>query len=52
MDYKLTPTKRTKIRIFQQFSYLDLIPYSLAVTMLLASVYIVNTVIEITKHAK
>ena len=52
MDYPIANAKRTKVTIFQEFHYLDLIPYSIAVLMLSGSIYMLTVVIELTKHVK
>ena len=52
MDYPLPYNKKNKIRFFQPFHYLDLIPYSMAALMLAGSIYILFAAIEITKHVK
>ena len=52
MDYPIANAKRTKFRLFKEFDYLDLIPYTIAASMLCGSVYILTTVIELTRHVK
>ncbi len=52
MDYPLPPGKRNRQKAMCHFQYLDLIPYSIALLMMTGSVYIVITVIELTRHIK
>ncbi len=50
MDYPILPSHSMKVKWFQGFHYLDLIPYSIALLMMTGSVYIVVMAIEITEH--
>ncbi len=52
MDYPIQKSGKAKLKLFQEFHYLDIIPYSIAVLMLSGSIYILNAMIELTKHVK
>ena len=52
MDFKIENARRSKIRLFQEFQYLDLIPYSLALLLLIASLYIIVTFENIVHSVK
>ena len=41
MDIKIERPKKTRLRLFKEFQYIDLIPYSIALLLLIGEVYLV-----------
>ncbi len=41
MDIPITRAKKSKLRLFKEFEYIDLIPYSISLLMLLGDVYLI-----------
>ena len=39
MDIKLTKSKKSKQALFKEFEFIDLIPYSLALIMIVGQIY-------------
>ena len=52
MDRKITAPKHKKLRLFKEFEYLDLFPYSLAVLMFAGNIYILSSFVAITHALK
>lgn len=49
MDYPITNRKSNRVKLWKAFHYLDIIPYSLAILMIFASLYIISMTIELTR---
>ncbi|CAN5208313.1 hypothetical protein BH11BAC6_BH11BAC6_00230 [soil metagenome] len=50
MDRKITKRDQNRFSIFKNFEYLDLFPYSIALVLLLADIYILNTFLVISHN--
>lgn len=52
MDYHIKHVKHNKIRLFKEFHYLDLIPYSIALLMVFGECYILMLFLRISHYIK
>ena len=52
MDYPIHTSKRNKIKLFKEFQFLDLIPYSIALLMLCGECYIIVSFLKIVHSVK
>ncbi len=49
MDRIINNSKHTKTVLFKEFEYLDLVPYSIALILLIAEVYILTAFITLSQ---
>lgn len=47
MDFKVINAKTSKHTLFKEFEYFDLIPYSIALVMLIGTIYFVYQVLHL-----
>jgi hypothetical protein len=47
MDIRIIHPKRVKYRLFKEFEYMDLIPYSIALLMIAGEIYLIKAFVSL-----